>query len=57
MYLSHDPHEVLPSALKYYPSSPTEERTERAGGLPGGRVVAKGWRKGVKFGRGIFKGS
>lgn len=55
LYLSRDPHEVLPSALKNYPSSPTEEVTDSSGGLPGTKAVSRGWRKGLKLGRGIFK--
>lgn len=60
IYLTAQPHEVLPSARKNYPSPRREEGRDSEGadgGGGGGAVgVFRGWRKSVKIGRAMFKG-
>lgn len=60
LYLTTSPHEVLPSAKKNYPTynaSPVEESivSDNASTKSGASLVGKGWRKSVRFSRGVFK--
>lgn len=63
IYLTTDPHEVLPSAKKYYPSytqppsliddgSASDALSVRSSGSK----LGKGWKKSVSFGKAMFKG-
>lgn len=61
LYLTMLPHETLPSARKYYPSSPGSLNGEPTPpGSDAGSVkstknrLGAGWRKGVRFGRSVF---
>lgn len=65
LYLRSHPHEVLPSALKNYPtypqSSPSDENTSSdAAPVPrrAGTGPSKGWKKNIRLGlnMGMFKG-
>ena len=62
VYLTSLPHEVLPSAKKFYPtyssssseeSSPCETACTRA---RSGSNPSKGWKKGVRFSKNLWKG-
>lgn len=64
IYLTSLPHEVLPSAKKYYPtyaaagvcSSEESSSASEGMGLCRRRESGKRWTRNLKFGRGMFKG-
>ena len=71
LYLTSDPHEVLPSAKKNYPtyssfpaSSPCAENASEpaqssvsgsSAFANSGRTFARGWKKSIQLGKGLFK--
>lgn len=60
LYLTMLPHEVLPSARKYYPSDDTSPRDEPRPSSDSSsirsskKMLGAGWRKSVRFGRSMF---
>ncbi|KAK0337039.1 hypothetical protein LTR94_006097 [Friedmanniomyces endolithicus] len=60
-YMTNHPHELLPSARKNYPSTPSSPIEESPSsdvvsiGSAGGGVVGKGWKKSVRFSMAMFK--
>ncbi len=61
-YMTNHPHELLPSARKNYPSTPSSPVEEvpaldvvsiGSAGVGGG--VGKGWKKSVRFSMAMFK--
>ncbi|KAK0823797.1 hypothetical protein LTR91_008040 [Friedmanniomyces endolithicus] len=61
-YMTNHPHELLPSARKNYPSTPSSPVEEVPGSdvvsvrsAGGGGAVGKGWKKSVRFSMGMFK--
>lgn len=60
LYLTMLPHEVLPSARKYYPNSPPSPGEPTPPSSDAGSVkstknkLGAGWRKSVRFGRSVF---
>ncbi|KAM0721168.1 hypothetical protein Q7P37_003455 [Cladosporium fusiforme] len=60
LYLTMLPHEVLPSAGKYYPSSATSPKDMTPPSSDSGSIkstknrLGAGWRKSVRFGRSVF---
>ncbi|KAF2724538.1 hypothetical protein K431DRAFT_146264 [Polychaeton citri CBS 116435] len=60
LYLSCDPHEVLPSGKKHYPDYQGSPTLERAGTFSDSSSVrrgsVKGWKKAVQLSRGMYKG-
>jgi len=65
LYLTTSPHEVLPSARKNYPSYPSYPSTPQDDSPPGSdsasimsarSKIGRGWKKSVRFSRGMFVG-
>lgn len=57
LYLTSQPHEVLPSARKNYPTSPRDEFTDSDGAsIVSASGVFQGWRKTMKMSKIMFKG-
>lgn len=59
LYLNMAPHEVLPSASKYYPTSPREESpatSDCASIMSRSGRLSKHWRKSVRWSRSMFGG-
>lgn len=57
LWLTLQPHEVLPSAMKNYPTTPKDDSTtdsDRAS-IYSAHGVMRSWNKTVKLGRGMFK--
>lgn len=58
LWLTSHPHEVLPSAMKNYPSTLRDDsnpESDRAS-IVSAHGVVRGWKKTMKLSRGIFKG-
>ncbi|QIW95085.1 hypothetical protein AMS68_000603 [Peltaster fructicola] len=57
LYLTSPPHDILPSARRNYPTSPRDETTDSDGAsIVSAGGMLKGWKKSMKFGKGMFKG-